>query len=145
MARIRSKRKSFALGVTAVATVGLVGAVSATAASAAEASSSSNSTGGRVIQAQPFAKVVGVDGPSTITPAGASTLLEGPSFGPDGQLYFVDLSAAAGEPKVLELNVHTKKVTPVHTDSTSSLSSLTFSPADGKAYMTDLFNGDIYS
>jgi lactonase len=148
MARIRNRKKFLALGIAAVAALGLVGTVSATAASAdgnTQGSDSQGTADGRVILAQPFAKVVGVDGPSTITPAGGSTLLEGPSFGPNGQLYFVDLSAAAGEPKVLELNVQTKKVTPVHTDSTSSLASLTFSPADGKAYMTDLFNGDIYS
>jgi lactonase len=141
MARTRS-RKSLALGIAALLAVGLVGAATVTAATAQGGPPGTADSG--VIWAQPYAKVVGVDPPSQLLSAGG-TLLEGPSIGANGQLYFVDLTAPGGAPKVLELNLQTKKITPLHTDSTSSLSSLTFSPVDGKAYLTDLSNGDIYS
>jgi lactonase len=141
MARTRS-RKSLALGIAALLAVGLVGAATATAATAQGGPPGTADSG--VIWAQPYAKVVGVDPPSQLL-SGGGTLLEGPSIGANGQLYFVDLTAPGGAPKVLELNLQTKKITPLHTDSTSSLSSLTFSPVDGKAYLTDLSNGDIYS
>jgi lactonase len=70
------------------------------------------------------------------------SLLEGPAFGPDGDLYLTDAAAPAGEPKVLKVDLGTKEVVPLHTDETSIYSSAQFSPKDGKLYLTD-FNGRI--
>jgi len=148
MSRIRKSKKSFVIAVATLVAVGLGGSAVASAATrdnahpVAQKSSQHKPSTPHVIYAKPYAKVTPLDPPSAAF--GHTTLLEGPSFGPDGQLYFVDLTAVAGTPKVLRLNLKTKVTTPLHTDSTSSLSSLQFSPADGKIYMTDLFNGNIY-
>jgi lactonase len=95
----------------------------------------------RVIVASRVTKVTPLD---PAGPFGHVTLLEGPAFGPDGQLYFVNLTAPAGQPKVLKLNLKTGVTTPVYTDSSSSFSSLQFSPLNGKVYLTDLFSGNLY-
>ncbi|MEU8133477.1 SMP-30/gluconolactonase/LRE family protein [Streptodolium elevatio] len=93
-----------------------------------------------VIRAELVSKVAPLDPPS---PFGHLTVLEGPAFGPDGRLYFVNLTGAPGQPKILKFDLPTKAVTPVHADATSGYSSLQFSPADGKIYATDFHNGEI--
>ena len=94
-----------------------------------------------MIVARPVAKVAPLD---TSAAFGTNTLLEGPAFGPNGNLYFVNLTAPPGQPKILQLNVRTKQTTPVYTDNTNSgFSSLQFSPADGKMYVTDFNTGNI--
>ncbi|MBQ0887578.1 SMP-30/gluconolactonase/LRE family protein [Streptomyces sp. RM72] len=73
------------------------------------------------------------------------TLLEGPVFDEDGQLLVVDVTAPAGEPKVLRVNVQNKTSEPVHTDARGTYTSAQFSPYDGRIYLTDFSHGDIVS
>ncbi len=42
-----------------------------------------------------------------------ATLLEGPTFGEDGKLRVVDVTAPAGEPKVFRVDVRTKTSRPL--------------------------------
>ncbi|PPS91388.1 Lactonase drp35 [Streptomyces sp. MH60] len=73
------------------------------------------------------------------------TLLEGPVFDEDGQLLVVDVTAPAGEPKVLRVNVRKRTSEPVHTDARGTYTSAQFSPYDGRIYLTDFSHGDIVS
>ncbi|WP_342755686.1 SMP-30/gluconolactonase/LRE family protein [Allonocardiopsis opalescens] len=73
------------------------------------------------------------------------TLLEGPTLGPDGDLYLVDVTAPPGEPKVLRVDPGTGRVTPVYTDTTGAYTSAQFSPHDGRLYLTDILTGSILS
>ncbi len=73
------------------------------------------------------------------------TLLEGPVFDEDGQLLVVDVTAPAGEPKVLRVNVQKKTSEPVHTDARGTYTSAQSSPYDGRIYLTDFSHGDIVS
>ncbi|MDR7159855.1 SMP-30/gluconolactonase/LRE family protein [Arthrobacter sp. BE255] len=73
------------------------------------------------------------------------TLLEGPTFGPNGNLYLVDVTAPPGAPKVLRINPETGETTTVYTDDTSAFTSAQFSPRDGRLYMTDFMGGTIQS
>jgi lactonase len=73
------------------------------------------------------------------------TLLEGPTFGPDGSLYVVDVTAPPTEPKVLRVDLQAQTVEGVYTDERSALTSAQFSPSDGRLYVTDFLNGSIYS
>ncbi len=73
------------------------------------------------------------------------TLLEGPTFAPDGGLLVVDVTAQAGEPKVLRVDTESREVTPVLTNETSVYTSAQFSPHDERLYLTDLVGGRIDS
>lgn len=73
------------------------------------------------------------------------TLLEGPTFGPDGRLYLVDVTAPPGGPKVMAVDLDTEDVSTVYTDETGAYTSAQFSPADGRLYLTDYANGRIVS
>ncbi|MUK03075.1 SMP-30/gluconolactonase/LRE family protein [Vibrio cholerae] len=73
------------------------------------------------------------------------TLLEGPTFGPDGALYVVDVTAPPGAGKVLRIDVDTQDVKTVYTDETGVLTSAQFSPSDGRLYVTDFLSGSIRS
>lgn len=82
---------------------------------------------------------------STPHEATGMTLLEGPTFGPDGRLYLVDVTAPPGGPKVMAVDLDTEDVRTVHTDATGAYTSAQFSPADGRLYLTDYANGRIVS
>ncbi|MEV7015924.1 SMP-30/gluconolactonase/LRE family protein [Streptomyces sp. NPDC093991] len=73
------------------------------------------------------------------------TLLEGPTFDKDGKLLVVDVTAPAGEPKVLRVDVRKKTSRQVHTDDRGTYTSAQFSPYDGRVYLTDFSHGDIVS
>ncbi|MFK0117948.1 SMP-30/gluconolactonase/LRE family protein [Streptomyces sp. NPDC090994] len=73
------------------------------------------------------------------------TLLEGPVFDEDGKLLVVDVTAPAGEPKVLRVDVRKKTSEPVYTDDHGAYTSAQFSPYDGRIYLTDFAHGDIVS
>ncbi|MFE7282922.1 SMP-30/gluconolactonase/LRE family protein [Streptomyces noursei] len=137
-------RRGLALAAAAVVALVVGGPVATTAARATDsrvaASDAGQDASPGVIRATPVAKVAPLDPPSAF---GHATVLEGPAFGPDGQLYFVDFTAPAGKPKILRFDPRTKAVTPLYTDATSRFSSLQFSPADGKMYVTDYDNGKI--
>ncbi|MDD7833911.1 SMP-30/gluconolactonase/LRE family protein [Paenarthrobacter sp. AB444] len=73
------------------------------------------------------------------------TLLEGPTFGGDGNLYVVDVTAPSGAPKVLRVDTQRKNVSTIYTDDRSVLTSAQFSPKDGRLYVTDFVSGAIRS
>ncbi|MFE3826881.1 SMP-30/gluconolactonase/LRE family protein [Streptomyces sp. NPDC059092] len=73
------------------------------------------------------------------------TLLEGPTFGKDGGLYVVDVTAPAGEPKVIRIDVEKKTSRGVHTDGRGAYTSAQFSPYDGRLYLTDFAHGEVVS
>ncbi|QHC58807.1 SMP-30/gluconolactonase/LRE family protein [Rathayibacter sp. VKM Ac-2760] len=73
------------------------------------------------------------------------TLLEGPTFGPDGSLYVVDVTAPPGAGKVLRIDLDEESVEPVWTDDASALTSAQFHPGDGRLYVTDFLSGSIRS
>lgn len=98
-------------------------------------------TGSRTINATLFTKVSDRHEDSPLGPLYQS-ILEGPVFSPDGDLYLTDVAAPAGEPKVLKIDMDTREVTGVHTDETSIYSSAQFSPKDGQLYLTD-FGGRV--
>ncbi|MBE1876198.1 SMP-30/gluconolactonase/LRE family protein [Myceligenerans pegani] len=73
------------------------------------------------------------------------TLLEGPVFGDDGKLYLVDVTAPAGDPKVMRVDLDAREVEPVFTDSAGAYTSAQLSPYDGRLYLTDYQGGRIVS
>ena len=73
------------------------------------------------------------------------TLLEGPTFSDDGDLYVVDVMAPPGEPKVLRIDVAEKSTHGVFTDDRSAFTSAQFNPVDGRLYLTDILSGSILS
>jgi lactonase len=82
---------------------------------------------------------------TSVHEATGMTLLEGPTFGPDGGLFVVDVTAPAGEPKVLRVDIDTRDVSPIYTDEDSAYTSAQFSPHDGRLYLTDFASGGIDS
>ncbi|PPF79897.1 hypothetical protein C5E07_18490 [Pseudoclavibacter sp. RFBJ3] len=82
---------------------------------------------------------------TTVHEATGMTLLEGPTFGDDGLLYLVDVTAPPGSPKVHRIDVETGESSSVYTDDRSALTSAQFSPVDGRLYVTDLIGGRILS
>jgi lactonase len=82
---------------------------------------------------------------TTVHEATGMTLLEGPTFGPDGDLYVVDVTAPPGSPKVLRVDVKSREASSVYTDATSAFTSAQFSPRDGRLYLTDFVGGTIQS
>lgn len=73
------------------------------------------------------------------------TLLEGPTFDEDGELFVVDVTAPPGMPKVMRIDVDDKTSRVVHTDDRGAYTSAQFSPHDGRLYLTDFAHGDILS
>lgn len=137
-----AKRRGSRLTAACLAGATLVGlCVTGAAAehSAPDGSGTAGDTGPATINARLFAQVSKLDPPG---PLGHVTALEGPAFGPDGDLYMVHPTAPSGQPSVIALDIRTRKVRGVLKDSTSMYTSLQFSPADGKIYLTDL-NGKI--
>ncbi|MFD7705336.1 SMP-30/gluconolactonase/LRE family protein [Streptomyces caelestis] len=73
------------------------------------------------------------------------TLLEGPVFGEDGELTVVDVTAPAGAPKVLRVDVRKRTARKVFTDDRGAYTSAQFSPYDGRLYLSDFAHGEIVS
>ncbi|MGW0788797.1 SMP-30/gluconolactonase/LRE family protein [Streptomyces sp. NPDC002911] len=73
------------------------------------------------------------------------TLLEGPTFDGNGGLVVVDVTAPAGKPKVMRVNVEKKTSRTLHTDSRGAYTSAQFSPYDGRIYLTDYAHGEVVS
>lgn len=117
-----------ALGLCVLATVS--GCASATAASVPD---------DRAITAERVLQVTSVHEETGMT------LLEGPTFGEDGRLYLVDVTAPAGEPKVMAIDLDAQEVDPVFTDDAGAYTSAQFGPADGRLYLTDYAGGRIVS
>ncbi|MFF5724753.1 SMP-30/gluconolactonase/LRE family protein [[Kitasatospora] papulosa] len=73
------------------------------------------------------------------------TLLEGPTFDESGELIVVDVTAPAGKPKVMRVDVRKKTSSALHTDSRGAYTSAQFSPYDGRVYLTDYAHGEVVS
>lgn len=73
------------------------------------------------------------------------TLLEGPTFDEEGRLHLVDVTAPAGEPKVMRIDLDSSEVTPVFTDESGAYTSAQWGPTDGRLYLTDYASGRIIS
>ncbi|MEV7085442.1 SMP-30/gluconolactonase/LRE family protein [Streptomyces sp. NPDC093085] len=73
------------------------------------------------------------------------TLLEGPVLDTDGTLLLVDVTAPAGKPKVIRVDLGKKTSRAVHTDDRGAYTSAQFSPYDGRLYLTDFAHGEIVS
>ncbi|MFH9414610.1 SMP-30/gluconolactonase/LRE family protein [Streptomyces rochei] len=78
-------------------------------------------------------------------PETGMTLLEGPTFDANGALVVVDVTAPAGKPKVLRVDVRKKTSRPLHTDDRGAYTSAQYSPYDGRIYLTDFSHGEIVS
>ncbi|MGI5281190.1 SMP-30/gluconolactonase/LRE family protein [Streptomyces rochei] len=78
-------------------------------------------------------------------PETGMTLLEGPTFNANGALVVVDVTAPAGKPKVLRVDVRKKTSRPLHTDDRGAYTSAQYSPYDGRIYLTDFSHGEIVS
>lgn len=111
----------------------------------ADAAGASGAAGGRPHEPAPERTAKLVTQVTAIHEATGMTLLEGPTFGPDGGLFVVDVTAPPGEPKVLRVDVEARDVAPVFTDEDSAYTSAQFSPADGRLYLTDFASGGIDS
>lgn len=78
-----------------------------------------------------FAKVTGTD------PGIFGTSLEGAVFDGSGRFYFVDTTAPDGQPKLMSLDLDTREVTDLYTDTGSMLNCIGFGPG-GTMYLCDL-------
>ncbi|MFS8204307.1 SMP-30/gluconolactonase/LRE family protein (plasmid) [Streptomyces sp. CWNU-52B] len=128
-------------GFTALGLLALTGCGTATVASRGHEGDPGASSGGavRTIRAHKVMQLT-----QTHEETGM-TLLEGPTFGDDGGLFVVDVTAPAGEPKVMRVDVGKKTSRAVHTDSRGAYTSAQFSPYDGRLYLTDYAHGEIVS
>ncbi|MCC9206000.1 SMP-30/gluconolactonase/LRE family protein [Arthrobacter sp. zg-Y769] len=82
---------------------------------------------------------------SSVHPETGMTLIEGPTFGPDGGLFVVDVTAPSGDAKVMRVDVEEETVDPVFTEGNGAYTSAQFSPKDGRIYLTDFAGGKIDS
>ncbi|MFD3488433.1 SMP-30/gluconolactonase/LRE family protein [Streptomyces sp. NPDC058665] len=130
-------------GLAAIGLLTLTGCGTGTGGAAGGAAAAGNTaaaTGAdRTIRAQKVMRLTKVHEETGMT------LLEGPTFGEDGKLLVVDVTAPAGEPKVLSVDTAKKTSRPVHTDGRGAYTSAQFSPYDGRVYLTDFSHGDIVS
>ncbi|MGW4734580.1 SMP-30/gluconolactonase/LRE family protein [Streptomyces shenzhenensis] len=124
-------------GLTAVGVLALTGCGTQTGGSAIDAAAGAG--GDRTIRAQKVMRLTQVHEQTGMT------LLEGPVLDEDGKLLVVDVTAPAGEPKVLRVDVRKKTSRKVHTDDRGAYTSAQFSPYDGRIYLTDFSHGDIVS
>ncbi|MEU7662872.1 SMP-30/gluconolactonase/LRE family protein [Streptomyces lincolnensis] len=94
---------------------------------------------GRTVTAHQFMRL------TTTHQATGMTLLEGPTFGADGRLNVVDVTAPAGEPKLIRVDVKRKTARTLFTDRRGAYTSAQFSPYDGRIYLSDFASGAIVS
>ncbi|MEV6752951.1 SMP-30/gluconolactonase/LRE family protein [Streptomyces sp. NPDC051214] len=109
-----------------------------TQTSGAPASRPASSGEGKTIRAT---QVAHVTDPHEAT---GRTLLEGPLLRENGDLYVVDVTAPAGKPKVISVDLATGKHKGVYTDKTGAYTSAQISPYDGRLYLTD-YTGSVVS
>ena len=129
----RGQRSSASVVPAAIAiTLALSSCTAAAPSSTTEAPIPSRETAIELLQATSVHEATGM------------TLLEGPTVGPDGDLYIVDVTAPAGSPKVMAIDPGSREKRIVYTDDTSAFTSAQFSPHDGRLYLTD-FLGSILS
>ncbi|MFH8976195.1 SMP-30/gluconolactonase/LRE family protein [Streptomyces sp. NPDC017890] len=124
-------------GLAAIGLLALTGCGTDTGGAAADPAAATGAD--RTIRAQKVMRL------TKVHPETGMTLLEGPTFDADGKLLVVDVTAPAGEPKVLRVDVRKKTSRQVHTDSRGTYTSAQFSPYDGRVYLTDFSHGEIVS
>ncbi|UWM47969.1 SMP-30/gluconolactonase/LRE family protein [Streptomyces carpaticus] len=95
--------------------------------------------GGRTLHAQRVMQL------TQAHPQTGMTLLEGPTFDEEGRLLVVDVTAPAGEPKVIRVDLDEETAQPLHTDDRGAYTSAQFSPYDGRLYLTDFAGGAVVS
>jgi lactonase len=127
------------LAALAVLALGLLPAGCAAAPAEPASSAGQPVTAPRTVTAERVLRV------TSVHEATGMTLLEGPTFGDDGRLYLVDVTAPAGEPKVMSVDVGTRDVEAVFTDASGAYTSAQRSPYDGRLYLTDYAGGRIVS
>ncbi|MEV7438890.1 SMP-30/gluconolactonase/LRE family protein [Streptomyces griseoviridis] len=129
------------LPIRTLATLTAIGALTLTGCGTQSAATGAAGTSdeGRTITARKVMRL------TTVHQETGMTLLEGPTFGTDGGLYVVDVTAPVGKPKVLRVDVGRKTSRAVHTDSRGAYTSAQFSPYDGRLYLTDYAHGEIVS
>ncbi|MFJ3404852.1 SMP-30/gluconolactonase/LRE family protein [Promicromonospora sp. NPDC090134] len=108
----------------------------------AEAPASSGEAPSGVVQRVTAERVLQV---TSVHEETGMTLLEGPTFLDDGRLHLVDVTAPAGEPKVLAVDVDRREVDAVYTDAVGAYTSAQVSPYDDRLYLTDYAAGRIVS
>jgi lactonase len=131
--------------VTALAAGALAGCATGTAQ--AEPRDGAASAPGQVSRGgaphdQTARRVLQVTSPHEAT---GMTLLEGPVFDEDGDLLLVDVTAPAGEPKVMSVDLASRTVAPVYTDDVGAYTSAQISPVDDRLYLTDYAGGRVVS
>ncbi|GAA1489845.1 SMP-30/gluconolactonase/LRE family protein [Brachybacterium sacelli] len=93
-------------------------------------------------QHQTAQRVLQVTSPHEAT---GMTLLEGPTFDGQGRLHLVDVTAPAGAPKVMRIDLDTEEITPLVTEGNGAFTSAQWGPQDGRLYLTDYASGQIIS
>lgn len=122
-----------------LATIGVLTLTGCGTETAGTAANEAAAGGGKVIRAHEVMQLTEVHEETGMT------LLEGPTFNADGDLFVVDVTAPAGEPKVHRVDVRKRTSQGVHTDDRGAYTSAQFSPHDGRLYLTDFGSGDIVS
>ncbi|CAL9280912.1 SMP-30/gluconolactonase/LRE family protein [Streptomyces sp. SudanB91_2054] len=126
--------------LTGLAVIGLLAATGCGTDTRADSARDAAATGaGRIIRAQEVMRL------TEAHPETGMTLLEGPTFDANGALVVVDVTAPAGKPKVLRVDVRKKTSRPLHTDDRGAYTSAQYSPYDGRIYLTDFSHGEIVS
>ncbi|OLT25432.1 hypothetical protein BJF79_12660 [Actinomadura sp. CNU-125] len=127
-------------GLAAIGLLPLTGCGTETSGPAADNAAADPGNGtGKTIRAHEVMKLTDVHEQTGMT------LLEGPTFAADGDLFVVDVTAPAGDPKVLRVDVRKRTSQAVYTDDRGAYTSAQFSPHDGRLYLTDFASGDIVS
>lgn len=128
------RRIGAALGALGVAAVALSGC--AIAEEPARAAGSDTQTARRVVQVAP----------APAAESGYGPLLEGPTFAPDGRLVADDVTAGNARPKVVQINLERRKVTPFGDgQGLTAPTSAQFNPYDGRLWITDFATGEVIS
>lgn len=123
-----------------LATLGMLTLTGCVADASASPDDTTTATGAnRTIPASKFTQLTKVHDETGMT------LLEGPTFDKDGRLIVVDVTAPAGEPKVMRVDIGKKTSQKVYTDDGGAYTSAQFSPHDGRLYLTDFAHGRIVS
>ncbi|MET8824329.1 SMP-30/gluconolactonase/LRE family protein [Streptomyces sp. NPDC004610] len=137
--RLPMRLRSLAL-LVAFGTMALSGTGTGTGTGAAVSSGAADADGaGRIVRAHEVMRLTSVHEESGMT------LLEGPVFDPAGRLLVVDVTAPAGAPKLLSVDVRRKTARGIFTDGQGHYSSAQFSPFDGRLYLTDIAQGIVIS
>jgi lactonase len=121
-----SRSRLLMVALAVMATTALVAVASAGAAA-------KKGGGGSVVYAKQLTRIL---------PQGKEPVLfEGGAFGPEGDFFFANVLAKAGEPKIIKLDPKTKKSQGIHTDKDGMYTSTQFD-AKGNLWVTD-FAGKI--